>query len=120
MHWRIASGVLIAVMGNILLASSARTLTVEKTDDGGVVRVETDFYIAEVSPEFGGRIRGLQIKPSGDQLVYWDEKEFLGGLLDDKASTAEPNRVESLEHDERSCRVVMLKVGDLITRKTLT
>ena len=89
-----------------IAAESRETLTVETLDDG-VVRVENAFTIVEISPKFGGRLQRLTIKETGDNLLYWDAKEFLGGLLDDKSTTAMPHDVEILQQDGTQFRIAL-------------
>ncbi|MBI4026816.1 MAG: hypothetical protein HY360_17665 [Verrucomicrobia bacterium] len=89
----------------------------------GAVRVENKFYTLEIATKEGGRIRSLIVKETGDNLIYWDPKEQLGGLLDDKSFTSEPFKFQITRPEARTA-VVSLDARNDITgiavRKTLT
>jgi hypothetical protein len=102
-------------------AESPESLTVKTLDDG-VIYVENAFTIVEISTQFGGRLQRLTVKDTGDNLLYWNATEFLGGLLDDKSTTAMPHELKILQQDSTTFRIELSvnQPNSTNIRKTLT
>ena len=111
----------LAVVAANAAAADSNRLTVRDLP-GGAFSIRNAFTTVELAPAEGGRIRKLTLETSGDDLLYWDPKEFLGGLLDDKATTASALATDVLTRDDT--RFVVRMTGqagaDLTVVKTLS